>query len=636
MDINLNQAPDSPPVSKREILVILLIILTGFGLRFAYPNRVAIEHFDEGVYASNVWFGDTKEKTYPEQHLYAPPFLATVIECLFLTSGPSNWLAILPGQISGALTPLVLWWIGRSWFGPVAGQVAAILCAFCEAEILLSRSALTDVPLGLWWLLAIWTLNLACRSGRVTNSILAGGFVSLAWWTKYNGWMPLGISLAAVIVHGFVRLRARDPRAWSILIRGFRTWLISAVTAAAIWSPWIWSLQSRGGYRAVLANHSLYVVGLSGWWPSFWRQIAQLNGVAGRLGTLSLLASVWLTISLAARRVPQSAQSENDGSATSSVTNARDSRVSESARNLTWQQVAAVCSALLFGCVISVWPVIAVFGLALLGLILRANFPEFGSVGQSDNRISSQEFWILAVWLLGMLAATPLYHPYLRLTVPLLLASFLGAGLCLQDIVDRRLLNFIQPADQASDPQFRLRPELHRGRRWSLASILFSICFLGALSTVPRNLNSMSCYSDRTGLVGVAHEIKTAIESPSRLADGESTNPVIYVFAEPALLFQLRLAGVDVVTPAGSLSFANSRWGNSGAQIYLAIGIHAESDPTFKEQFSKLKSRLKSVGSWPWHLSPLVSLDQPNSQPSRLGSDPTESATIELFQVIAE
>ncbi|MDB5389484.1 MAG: hypothetical protein JWM11_5130, partial [Planctomycetaceae bacterium] len=71
-------------------------------------------------------------------------------------------------------------------------------------------------------------------------------------------------------------------------------------------------------------------------------------------------------------------------------------------------------------------------------------------------------------------------------------------------------------------------------------------------------------------------------------------------------------------------------------RVYLAIGIHAKQDPLFQEQFVNLQQRLKPIGRWPWHLSPLVSLDQADSKPAKIGRDPVEAATVELFEVTVD
>ena len=134
---------------RAEWLTVCALILVAATLRFAYPNRLAVEHFDEGVYASNIWFADRPDGVYPAQHLYAPPLLPALIEWGFVFFGPSNSGAMWPNQVAGVVTVLLLWWLGRTWFGPVAGLTAAALCSISEVHLLLSRSALTDVLLGL-------------------------------------------------------------------------------------------------------------------------------------------------------------------------------------------------------------------------------------------------------------------------------------------------------------------------------------------------------------------------------------------------------------------------------------------------------------------------------------------------------
>src|SRR5438477_12380920 len=107
---------------RAEVLLLGLIVLVAIGLRVAWPSRLAVEHFDEGVYASNLFFHD-KAGTghYPDQHLYAPPLLPFLIECAMIVFGTSNAAAMAVNIVAGALTVPLLWWLGRRWFGPTAG-----------------------------------------------------------------------------------------------------------------------------------------------------------------------------------------------------------------------------------------------------------------------------------------------------------------------------------------------------------------------------------------------------------------------------------------------------------------------------------------------------------------------------------
>src|SRR5688572_28162902 len=82
----------TPQNSRRHDWVLLVAILTAsIVLRIAHWSLTTVEHFDEGVYASNLWFGEDNDFQYPQRHLYAPPFLPWLIE----------WSIILSGQISG-------------------------------------------------------------------------------------------------------------------------------------------------------------------------------------------------------------------------------------------------------------------------------------------------------------------------------------------------------------------------------------------------------------------------------------------------------------------------------------------------------------------------------------------------------
>src|SRR5438874_2679351 len=87
------------PISRRELALIALVVVVGVGLRIAALSRSAIEHFDEGVYASNVYVGPP-DYAYPMQRFFAPPLLPALIETT-MTAGtlagmPPNLAALLP------------------------------------------------------------------------------------------------------------------------------------------------------------------------------------------------------------------------------------------------------------------------------------------------------------------------------------------------------------------------------------------------------------------------------------------------------------------------------------------------------------------------------------------------------------
>src|ERR1041385_3954020 len=82
-------------VTPAELAFVAAIFLVGLALRAAWPSRLAVEHFDEGVYASNVFFDSERgEPHYPNQHLYAPPLVPLLIEFPLVLLGFSNAAAM--------------------------------------------------------------------------------------------------------------------------------------------------------------------------------------------------------------------------------------------------------------------------------------------------------------------------------------------------------------------------------------------------------------------------------------------------------------------------------------------------------------------------------------------------------------
>jgi hypothetical protein len=75
-------------LSKREFVLIAGALALGVFLRTAELGQLAVEHFDEGVYSSTVWYQDLNDAAYPARHLYAPPALPTLIGASAAVAGP--------------------------------------------------------------------------------------------------------------------------------------------------------------------------------------------------------------------------------------------------------------------------------------------------------------------------------------------------------------------------------------------------------------------------------------------------------------------------------------------------------------------------------------------------------------------
>ena len=85
-------------------------------------SRSAVEHFDEGVYASNIYFA-APEYAYPLQRFYAPPLLPALIEAgmiVGLAAECGGSAAELSGRLRDDCGAVVVWavvvWAGGGTF----------------------------------------------------------------------------------------------------------------------------------------------------------------------------------------------------------------------------------------------------------------------------------------------------------------------------------------------------------------------------------------------------------------------------------------------------------------------------------------------------------------------------------------
>lgn len=488
------------------------IVLFAAGLRFAYPGRMAVEHFDEGVYASNIFFTAEEGGQYPYRHLYAPPLLPFLIEWGIIFLGPESIAPFLPALILGTATVPLAWWAARCWSGPASGLAAGLLVATSDFHLLYSRTALTDVPVAFFLLLAVYLYWEAVRRGSLRWAVAAGVATGLAWWTKYTGWLPLAI--AASGSSAWVLFERRDGVGFSVRAKLVaKLFAVMAVTAFVVWSPVLWGLQKYGGYGVVAENHRGYLRPLAQWGFNAWEQGGNLAAQSGGLTAVSLSA-VLAVASLGWRKPP-------------------------------WFVVpaAAWCALMTGWAALEMGPAVILAVVVGMGLAvdhfsasrMRTTFSQ--PVGGDDpgTRLAT---WLITAWFVGMSVSTPFYHPYPRLVMPWLLAALLGATVWMTQC------------------------PWTAGAR---AALPLALLLLPAAVFVERSLpNSwgttgwnMPAWQDRSGLRDAASEIAETF----RRERPPHEPAVVYVYtghSDPAVFFHLAaMLGPEgaVVLPAGDFSF---------------------------------------------------------------------------------
>tara|TARA_R110000868_G_scaffold411787_1_gene710772 strand:+ start:72449 stop:74269 length:1821 start_codon:yes stop_codon:yes gene_type:complete len=575
-------------IPQPEKIVVALILLVGCLLRVLFLSSSGVEHFDEGVYASNLWFSAEQGAEYPGRFYYAPPLFPFLIEwsMIFLGSGPLG--VFLPSLLFGMLTVLVIWWVAREWFGPAAGLVALTLASLSDLHLLYSRVALTDVGLGFCLLLAVYLTWKSFISVDWKWPLLAGIVTGAGWSIKYNGWLPLVVGLSGLIPWVLFR-RRQLQRPASYFLR----WLVVVIVAFLVWSPVLIGLQKSGGYSVVAANHSRYVVGFSGWFHSFWRQWQNHRLLEGTSGFLSLgLVCLALCLLCVCSRISKSGNQPAEISYSQSP-------------GSTWNLILLglfAATPILLSAFVGISPVLGL--LASAGILLQLFLPagrfrlplSTGQVQVSDDELNRElAAWLLAAWFCGLLLATPLYYPYPRLTIPWTISAWLGTAAFagwLEQRAGGSLFELFQSSAGSGRNRFRISPAV-------------GVVAVAVLIVVAFKPWTMVAWQTRDDLEAIAQNILADLRSQS---DISSENAILYTYAEPALFFNIQSQGHPLTGPVADLEFLNSLSPQNPA--YLIVGPHAATDPDFQKQFNAVRERFELVHSYDYSPSLLVRLNQ--------------------------
>lgn len=575
---------DEPRIARRELILIAVIVAVGLVLRAALPGRMSVEHYDEGVYASNLAVAKTNPNAarYPFQHLYAPPLLPALIECSMLLFGQRSISALLVSIVAGALTPLLLWYSARKWFGAAAGISAATLAALSDFHMLYSRAALTDVLLCFWFLIAVHCTWEAFRKGRLAWAFAAGIATSLAWWTKYSGWLPLAVGISGVVPWLLFHREARPAAARSILL-----WIAIAAVAIVIWSPWWIELKQYGGYAVVSDNHSRYLVGLNNWWPTFLHQVANHRHYNGWLSCVSLLLAGPIAVSAGSTAAGFTGNGTMSPIRFGRLTGAKSIAVSLVLAALGIASGSSLSLAL--G---------AVAGMALQ-ILPRLRSPNC-SAKESAAALAA---WLIAAWFFGTLISTPTYHPYPRLTLPCLVAAWLGTASAIGAIVDHAR-TITTAGDASATPAGSIG---HLGIAAGLLLLVGSVVFKGS-EVLARGVPA---WQDRTDLERTTlNMVERAREFARSELKNDSPELLMYVYGEPGVFFHSGRNEGILGVPVAELNFADPNAQRPSVPTFLVAAPPAARSELFAAQWTRYRERFREVGVFRYSPSDLVLNDE--------------------------
>ena len=592
-----------------EYPVVVGFFILGMSLRIAHLEHEAVEHFDEGIYASVLWYDGQFNKPYPARHLYAPPLISTMMEFGSWIPGLARYAPFLPSALLGSLTIPAMWLLARSWFGKPAGMFISSVVAMSDFHILYSRMALTDVAC-LFWIISSVGLGTRAVSRKCFRTAVAAGLVcGLAWWTKYTGWLPL-----AILCSGSGLWWMLQGRKSMSIVRLLGILAVIVIVAALTFAPWWWQLRDVGGYPAVVATHASYLTGWSSWTKNLAQQLADQFLFDGFTGQLSL----GLGLGIAALLRWTSGRSTWNAAPGSSSP-------ADPVSLPPWTLMVRFATAAIALSVISIrvrTPLIliciAVGGLSgiylwpvLLRIWQRRALNDLSPTSPGALPLSATDlecaptidptlgFCTTLTWFVGMLFSTPMYSPYSRLFFPLLAAVWLAAAGGVSWWLESNLS--VARRSVGTGETARKRPWGQQLLVTLLAAAVISSFFQfndeHELEFVSRaDLVRTSLFADRSSIVLAAESIaqacvRDATDSPD---ERRRTEMIIYVYGEPALLFHLNQTGV-IVAPVSHLNLRDSDDRSPAVPTFIVFGPNAKRTPGFWEELMRRSQHFRQV-----------------------------------------
>ncbi len=193
---------------QSESLFLIVILVVAAFLRLYHIDQYLTFLGDEGrdarvvrrliVDLDPVFIGPMTSVTTEAGHMYLGPLYYYLMAPAMIVSGLSPVGPAVMIALFSLATIILIWWLGRTWFHPLAGLTAAALYAISPTVIIYSRSSWNPNIMPFFALLTIWATHqiyqyysLKAKSQQPT---------ALLWF------LLLGISLAFVIQSHYLGL----------------------------------------------------------------------------------------------------------------------------------------------------------------------------------------------------------------------------------------------------------------------------------------------------------------------------------------------------------------------------------------------------------------------------------------------
>ena len=266
-------AADAGKSYARWLVAILaaLTVVRLAGLRFSVVDLI----YDESQYWS--WSQDLALGYFSK-----PPLLAWLLAGWTHVCGNDEWCVRSPAPIIYAATSYLTYLIGRKLYGEQTGFWAGLLMAFAPGVVFSARIFSTDVPLLLFWSVALYAFLVFTETHRKRWAAVMGVSIGLGLLSKYAMIYFLPGILLASLASPRVRQAVIAPAMW-----------LGLALALAVVSPnLIWNLaNSFATFR-----HTGGLVLDEPFHPSLQRAAEFLSSQLAVMGPIVFPVTLWASI----------------------------------------------------------------------------------------------------------------------------------------------------------------------------------------------------------------------------------------------------------------------------------------------------------------------------------------------------
>lgn len=199
-------------ILKKEISFIFLLLVLCFLLFFFQLGKNPLWDGDEGLHATTskdmVLSGDWVTPTYNGEKFYDKPILYNwFVSFSFLAFGFNEFAARLPSALLGTGCVMVVYLLGRSMFGPMAGFLSGVILATSGEHVILSRAVVHDIALAFFITLALYFFYRGLGNEPHRKKYILLFYASTGFAVVAKG--PVGMLLPGLIIGLFLLMRRR-------------------------------------------------------------------------------------------------------------------------------------------------------------------------------------------------------------------------------------------------------------------------------------------------------------------------------------------------------------------------------------------------------------------------------------------